>query len=488
MFAPESGDLVGQCLGPRTLEFLPLLGADEAGLDDRERQEARQHGTSAGAHERQGHACRGDHLQDAADIDKYLHAVKDSDAGDQDLIEIIPQRGREPEDLDRVLEADQDQAQREHAAELLGDRREDEVRMCERNRAGRTLEQAHAEPAGRADREQALKDLVTGARGILPRVAPDLHAHAHMREDPVCGDRRQRAGTEARERIMRLLRRDIEDQQIRQEIDQCASEIAAENEDADIDRDDGRGLNDLLPGGVLREHARGEKAHEDLHELGGLQRDADARQRQFRSVLGAAEHEDRRERQGPDAADQPAEALGQVPERAHERRQDQAGHARRGNDHELAQIIVRVQPRLDDKADGQEHADVIRDERRRARVDDPPEHEIDRQERRFDHIQKQHDRTHRLHEQHEVSEQMKHEKEEPLAPRHAAARRVGLCPEIGQSKDRVTEDQKDQYELGINCDEVIQYPAFLRRSCAFESSFSMFSFFIWVAASSCFSS
>ena len=87
------GDLVRQCLGPRTLELLALFGADEAGLDDRERQEARQHGASAGAHERQGHACRGNHLQDAADIDKYLHAVKDSDAGNQDLIEIISQRG-----------------------------------------------------------------------------------------------------------------------------------------------------------------------------------------------------------------------------------------------------------------------------------------------------------------------------------------------------------------------------------------------------------
>ena len=75
-----------------------------------------------------------------------------------------------------------------HGAEqtqLLRDGSENEIRMHLRNQIGMAMREACAPDAARAERKKRLHDLVSAARGISPRIEPDIEAHAHMRKEEI---------------------------------------------------------------------------------------------------------------------------------------------------------------------------------------------------------------------------------------------------------------------------------------------------------------
>ncbi len=165
----------------------------------REQDEVGDDARAAVADEGQRDPGQRDQAQDAADDDERLEREAEREPDREQLREAVLGQQRDPEPPQAEEHVDEQERRRADQAELLRERRVDEVRGQERDQvmAVRRREDALAETlaveAAVADREERLDDLVAGRMAVLPGVDPDRDPLLDARHGLV--DRR-RAGDE----------------------------------------------------------------------------------------------------------------------------------------------------------------------------------------------------------------------------------------------------------------------------------------------------
>ena len=95
-----------------------------------------------------------------------------------ELVEAVLHVGGDDHHLHEAAEAHEDDADRGDRAHLLGNRREDEVLLDDRDTVRHVLVEAEAREAAGADREERLRDLVALIVDVRPRM---IHANTRFR-------------------------------------------------------------------------------------------------------------------------------------------------------------------------------------------------------------------------------------------------------------------------------------------------------------------
>ena len=242
--------------------------------------------------ERRHQAGHRDDPRDAADHDERLQRDDEREAAGEQLAEPVADADRGAEAAlrqDQVAHQDRDESGQ---AELLTERRDDEVRLRERHEVGRPLPQPGAEQPAAGHAEQAADQLAGAAVGLVehrrvervqPGVEPGADVLERARGQPRADDEQQ----EADDHPGQPLGGQVEHRDEQTEEQQRRAQVALEDEDGDR-----RGPHDEdraevpRPGQVQAEHlgsgqrervavrhqVAGEEDRErDLGELGGLE-------------------------------------------------------------------------------------------------------------------------------------------------------------------------------------------------------------------------